>query len=238
MKKSIIATVAMVGCLAMGGVAKANVAFDGATGTGFAGKGDVQTVLGYNNAQMQNQVSNLVFTEKSVDTYEVVTAWATGDPDNPVSLNSHTETVTKTAQVQGQLNCDPRHKNQYTGFNLTGRNTSTTTTIGELPVVSPTITYTTFSWTTSKWDGTYDTVANPDYPAKKNAPPTIQVKHYVQEVHTSDQMPAYYDENGQLVLYSEGNNKALVSVTLLDSQVTLQVNGVNLPFTAPLVPAP
>lgn len=44
--------------------ANAAVTFDPATGTGFVGKGDVQTALGYNNAQLQKNASTLVFTSQ------------------------------------------------------------------------------------------------------------------------------------------------------------------------------
>ena len=44
--------------------AHAAVTFDLATGTGFVGKGDVQTALGYNNAQLQKNASTLVFTSQ------------------------------------------------------------------------------------------------------------------------------------------------------------------------------
>lgn len=42
--------------------AQAAVTFNSETGTGFVGKGDVQTVLGYNNSQLQRNASSLVFT--------------------------------------------------------------------------------------------------------------------------------------------------------------------------------
>jgi hypothetical protein len=76
--------------------------------------------------------------------------------------------------------------------------------------VSPTVPGgVTFTWTTHEWDGTYETVSNPNYNGHNS--PTVQVKHYVEVSHTSDQLPAYKDENGNLVLYTEGNNKAVLS---------------------------
>ncbi|ALC89376.1 hypothetical protein AM500_05950 [Bacillus sp. FJAT-18017] len=62
------------GTLAMGimaGSVFASVTFDASTGTGFVGKGDVQTVLGWNNSQLQAGAGGLKFTYVTVDTYEV-----------------------------------------------------------------------------------------------------------------------------------------------------------------------
>ncbi len=42
--------------------ATASVSFDSSTGTGFVGKGDVQTALGWNNAALQKNASSLTFT--------------------------------------------------------------------------------------------------------------------------------------------------------------------------------
>jgi hypothetical protein len=224
-------------CLAVAGVALAVVTFNPADGTGFVGKGDVQTALGLNNAQMQGliQSGGVSFTYVTKDTYEVVNAWATGNVDNPVSLNYHTATVTTSVNVNSTVAFDPRKVNgqqQYTGFNLTGFGTKVVE--GTIPEVSPTITYVAFTWTTQEWDGTYDTIPNPNYNGHNS--PTIEVKHYVTVTHETDQLPAYYDENGNLVLYSEGNVKAVLSVTLLDSIGGLFVNNVALPITPPVTP--
>jgi len=215
-------------CLAVAGIAFAAVVFDPETGTGFVGKGDVQTVLGLNNAQMQAQAPNLVFTYETTDTYQVINAWATGNAVNPVSLNYHTATVTTSIGVNNSVIYDSRKNSQgqVTGFNMTGY--GTVVVDGTIPVVSPTVTYVTFTWTTQEWDGTYDTVPNPNYdptkPIKGNNTPTIEVKHYVNIIHETDQLPV--DENGNL--YTEGNNKAVLSVTLLYSTGGLLVNGVPL----------
>ena len=218
---------------AMAAIASASVTFDAATGKGFVGKGDVQKVLWWNNAQLQQSASSAVFTYVKTDTYEVVNAWATGNVNNPVSLNSHTVSVTTMAVVNGVVDADPRKVNgqkQFTGFNLMGFLSSTT--VGTVPTVSPTVTYIQFSWQTTEWDGTYETVDNPNYNGHNS--PTIQVKHYVPVNHTGDQLPAYRDENGNLVLYTEGDNKAVLSVSLIDSTGGLFVNGVALPITPAL----
>jgi hypothetical protein len=212
-------------CLVVAGIALASVTFNSTNGVGFVGKGDVQTVLGLNNAQIQAQAEKLVFTYVATDTYEVVNAWATGNADNPVSLNSHTATVTTIINVSATVAYDSRKnsQSQVTGFNLTGWN-GEPIVVGEIPVVSPTVTYVTFTWTTQEWDGTYDTIPNPNYNGHNS--PTIDVKHYVTVIHETDQLPV--DENGNL--YTEGDNKAVLSVTLLESNGGIYVNGVQLPW--------
>src|SRR5262245_61864548 len=126
--------------LAMAAIASASVTID-ANGIGFVGKGDVQTALALNNAAMQTLVAanGVKFTYVKVDTYQVVNAWATGNPDKPVSLSSHTATVTTMATVNSDVAFDPRQgQKQYTGFNLKGF--VNTIQSGEVPVVSPTVT--------------------------------------------------------------------------------------------------
>jgi len=166
-----------------------DVNYSPTTGTGFVGKGDVQTVLAMNNAQLQKAAGSLVFTYVLTNTYEVVNAWASGNVDNPVSLNYHTATVTTIAVLNDVVTYLSRNnpKSDVTGFNLTGFGATTVT--GTIPVPSPTVT------------------------------------------HTTDQLPAYYDANGNLALYLGGDNKAILSVTLLDSVGGLFVNGVALPIT-------
>lgn len=57
----VVAAAAILTPLGFASSANAAVAVDG-TGTGFIGKGDVQTALGYNNAQMQSNAGSLTFT--------------------------------------------------------------------------------------------------------------------------------------------------------------------------------
>ena len=70
------------GALAMGIMASsafAAVTFDPATGTGFVGKGDVQTAMGWNNAELQKNAENLKFTYVTETTYAVAVTWTTGE---------------------------------------------------------------------------------------------------------------------------------------------------------------
>lgn len=195
-------------------IAFATVTFNPDTGMGFVGKGDVQLALGLNNAQMQAQAGGLAFTYVKTDTYEVVNAWATGNVNNPVSLNSHIQTVTTVVGVNSVVEYDARQRNQVTGFNLKGLGNSVVTG-GTIPQVSPTVTYTAFTWTSQEWNGQW--TINPVTGKKEKVFETV--------THTTDQLPAYYDESGKLVLYSEGNNKAVLSATLLNSTGALYVNG-------------
>ena len=92
-----------------------------------------------------------------------------------MSLNSHLQTVTTVVAVNSAVSFESRKVNgqkQVTGFNLLGFGASVPTD-GALPSLSPTVTYVTYNWTD-----------------KKGA------------THTTDQLPAYYDENGNLALYT------------------------------------
>ena len=169
----------------IGGPVAASVTFNPGTGSWFVGKGDVQTAFGWNNTLLQTNASGVTFMYQTTATYEVITAWATGTPAAPISLHSHLETVTTTVGTSAAVNGDSRQtkgQKQFTGFNLSGFNA--VTTAGEVPQVSGTVSYVTYTWTDRKG------VTN-----------------------ETDQLPV--DENGNL--YMEGNNKAVLSVTLLDS---------------------
>lgn len=47
--------------------AAASVTFDPSTGTGFVGKGDLQTPWGWNNQKMQIEALNITFSYNSTD---------------------------------------------------------------------------------------------------------------------------------------------------------------------------
>jgi hypothetical protein len=119
---------ALVAMFVAAGAVFAAVTFDPATGTGFVGKGDVQTALGLNNAQLQAQAASLQFTAVSTST----TTWTcskphpSGDPNKEITNERSTETTT-----QGIVSSIARVKNQITGFNLSGYSgTPTVTTDG------------------------------------------------------------------------------------------------------------
>jgi hypothetical protein len=108
---------ALVAMLVAAGAAFATVTFDPSTGTGFVGKGDVQTAFGWNNATMQTNHTLISFkyvTEQSVE-------------QDCSTIDRGTFTVvgerTKTQSVNAALAYDNRKKSQYVGWNLTGLGT-------------------------------------------------------------------------------------------------------------------
>jgi hypothetical protein len=121
--KKILAGVA-TGVLAIGVMASsafASVTYDAATGTGFVGKGDVQTALGYNNAQMQANADNLVFTQESETVYDIVVEWDTNEGKNQ---KHHRITQKEMTTFSDVISYDAKRKNQVVGFDLTGVETS------------------------------------------------------------------------------------------------------------------
>jgi len=131
-KRLSLAGILAAGVLAIGTVAHAAVAVDPGTGVGFVGKGDVQLAFGWNNAQLQNKASGVVFKFAAVDTYLVTAEWETGNPDSPHGVTLHTITVPRTTSVNASIAYDARVKNQITGFNLKGF--SSWVSNGEVPV--------------------------------------------------------------------------------------------------------
>ena len=111
----------------------AAVTFDPATGTGFVGKGEVQTAFGWNNAQLQQRASSVSFSVESEAKYDVLCEWTTGEGTR--GEQHHEVTVKKTTTVNSEVATDPRAnpQNKVTGFNLLGY--GTTTTSGSVPVV-------------------------------------------------------------------------------------------------------
>lgn len=91
-----------------------------ADGTGFVGKGEVQTALGLNNNQLQQQAGTLVFTFESTTVSE--TTW-TCDKDNGPQTQERERTT--TTETQGVVSSIARERNQITGFNLNGFSSST-----------------------------------------------------------------------------------------------------------------
>ena len=97
--------------------AGAAVTFDPDTGTGFVGKGDVQTALGWNNKTLQTAEANgaIEFTYNAVTSQE--TSW-----DCYNENNGHTQERTRstTTTVTGVTAHTARERNQITGFYLDG----------------------------------------------------------------------------------------------------------------------
>jgi hypothetical protein len=113
--------------------ALATVTFDATTGTGFVGKGDVQLAFGYNNAAMQSQANNVVFTyTATTDTqYEVVCEWDTGNK----KIVHHVQTTKKSLSASTVADVLKQNRNNpqgsLTGFFLKGYGVTTVVTSGD-----------------------------------------------------------------------------------------------------------
>jgi hypothetical protein len=99
-------------------VAIAAVTFDPVTGTGFVGKGDVQTAFGWNNQQLQQNADGVGFTFDQSTRYSIVCQWVTGE--GTPGEKPHEVTHKRTFQVNSAIAYDTRTRNQITGFNLNG----------------------------------------------------------------------------------------------------------------------
>jgi hypothetical protein len=103
----------------------ASATFDPSSGTGFVGKGDVQSVFGLNNGQIQSDANNIGFTYNSAETQVTEQTWECTNSNND-HLQQRLDTTTTTTSTTGVVDSVTRVKNQVTGFNLSGF-TSTTT---------------------------------------------------------------------------------------------------------------
>jgi len=112
-------------------VALAAVTFNPDTGTGFVGKGDVQTVFGWNNATLQRNAAGVSFVYEEETTYAAVCTFITGEGTR--GEQTHNVSQRKESNLSSSIQPDPRVRNQITGFNLLG--ITSTTTSGTVPEV-------------------------------------------------------------------------------------------------------
>ncbi|MDR7082657.1 hypothetical protein J2X01_001946 [Arthrobacter ginsengisoli] len=114
---------AFAASLALASPAAASVTFDPATGTGFVGKGDVQTVFEWSNKTLQTHASTVDFRVNSVNetTWTCTKTLTTG--------NGQTKEIVQerrtTTSVQGLVATVPRSNSNgkdgpVTGFSLQG----------------------------------------------------------------------------------------------------------------------
>jgi hypothetical protein len=108
-------------------VAIATVTFDPNTGTGWVGKGDVQSAFGWNNKAMQTNAAGVTFKFEEITTYVITCEWTTGER-NPVQ---HVQTKSKTVGVNGTADFTARRNSSgkdgdFTGWFLTGFNSYVT----------------------------------------------------------------------------------------------------------------
>jgi hypothetical protein len=139
-RKTLKLSLGIVGCAAATVVAYAAVTFDPSTGTGFVGKGDLQTPWGWNDTKLQTCASGISFyfhTEQSA-TYSAVCEFTTGEGTRGQRTHLVTHTIDRVSAVNSAINYDARRNNQgrITGFNLTGVGASVSTaSTGDVPVV-------------------------------------------------------------------------------------------------------
>ena len=109
------------------GLAAAGMAFASVTlnddGTGFVGKGDVQTAFGWNNKAAQDNAKKVSFSFGEVATYSYVCVWTTGEGTR--GEQTHYVTHRTNAAINWDIAYDARLKNQYTGYILKGWGTTT-----------------------------------------------------------------------------------------------------------------
>jgi hypothetical protein len=123
-------------------VAVASVSFNASTGTGFVGKGDIQTAFNLNNPQIQAVLTacpttaaancNLDFAYAAVDRYQATCTWTTGEGTKGEKI--HDVDHKRRTEVLGGVSYDSRQRSQVTGFMLTGYAGDPVAT-GTVPVV-------------------------------------------------------------------------------------------------------
>jgi hypothetical protein len=93
----------------------AAVVLDLETGVGFVGKGDVQSVFGWNNPALQANHAGVQFRIAM----SMETTWTCSRP-HPVKPEDIVQERSSTTTLQGLLSSTARERNQITGFLLEG----------------------------------------------------------------------------------------------------------------------
>ena len=103
-------------------IAMATVTVD-SNGVGFVGKGDVQLAFGWNNAAAQRNASAVSFHTESSAEYEAVCTFTTGEGTR--GERTHNVSHDRSTAVLSAIASDPRKTGQWTGYNLNGFGTVT-----------------------------------------------------------------------------------------------------------------
>jgi hypothetical protein len=119
------AAVALGAGLLLVGASSASAYTMNSSGTGWVGKGEVQTAYGWNNKTMQTNVGGVTFVMDSAATYDV-----TCEFDTPGG-NHHVITQNKSTSVNAVVGSDARNNSSgkdgsMTGWFLTGYGSTTT----------------------------------------------------------------------------------------------------------------
>ena len=145
-KLIILAVAAMALAMAVAGTASASVTFDPTTGTGFVGKGDIQTPFNWNDSKLQTYASGVTFKYSSIedDAYAVTCEWDTesngGGKDHTTEIKHHIAnqdaSVTSSVAYDTKPGLRKNPNDKVTGFNLLDKTNVTETASGDdIPTV-------------------------------------------------------------------------------------------------------
>jgi hypothetical protein len=107
----------LVGAFSLIPAANAAVQFNPSSGTGFVGKGDLQTAFGWNNQLAQTNIGSVSFTATSISVTE--TSWVCTNDRNEQTQERARTTTTETSGIVTQL-ARTGPQGQVTGVNLMG----------------------------------------------------------------------------------------------------------------------
>ncbi|MFJ8962491.1 hypothetical protein ACIRG5_24185 [Lentzea sp. NPDC102401] len=105
-----------------------------AAGSGFVGKGEVQTPFGWNNAKLQSNAAGVTFSYRTAEEYTAICTFITGEGTRGEKVHNVPREL--VSSVNAKVAYDTRVRNQITGFTLTGF--GETTSIGAVPAVGGT----------------------------------------------------------------------------------------------------
>jgi hypothetical protein len=125
MSRTFMVGVALVLALGLTTAGYAAVVVD-EQGVGFVGKGDIQDLFGWNNAQLQSNAAGLTFFFSTSVTASWECEWWTGPEKN---RTHHVIEISTVAEIAQSVAFDGRanKKGQITGFNLNGFGDTVTT---------------------------------------------------------------------------------------------------------------
>jgi hypothetical protein len=89
-------------------------------GTGFVGKGEDQTVMGWNNEQLQDNVADAVFTLVDEVTHSVICTKDPAGTDHGREEMTRSFSRTRGSNAEVAFEARSNKNGQVTGFNLTG----------------------------------------------------------------------------------------------------------------------
>lgn len=112
-----IAIAAAIAAATISTASIAAVIFNSEDGTGWVGKGDVQTAFGWNNKAAQDNANKVSFSAESEERFQVTCEWTTGPEHN---RKTHDVSRPIHRSVSSAIGYDARKTGQYTGYHLLG----------------------------------------------------------------------------------------------------------------------